>query len=152
VWRFCVARANLAADADVTPENDFLHSFPLPADCLRVLQVGAYYPSVSLSGFNGGPIQDYQIEGRYIVTRSDDALPIRYLRRVTDAGSFDATFIDAFAADLAVNTAEALTQSGSKRELAMVEFRHAIRDAVVANALEMPPEELQDDTWVVARL
>lgn len=151
VWRFCVTRAQLAA-SETAPEFEYAYQFQLPSDCLRILQVGRYYPSIVMADATSGPFQDYQLEGRQILARSDEALPLRYLKRVEDSTQFDATFIDAFAAEIAYNLAEALTQSGSKKEQALQDFKQAIRDAVVANALEMPPEDLQDDTWVMARL
>lgn len=151
VWRFCVSRENLAADVE-TPAFDFTSQYTLPSDCLRVLMAGDYYPRITLSDANGSPGQDYRVEGRKILARDSGALPILYLKRITDPTMFDAAFIDAFAAFLAYNLAEPLTQSNTKRDAALLDFNLAIRDAVRANAIENPPEELQDDTWVVARL
>ncbi len=151
VWNFCKTRENLAADVD-TPAFDFTYQYTLPSDCLRVLMAADYYPRISLSDANGSPGQDYRIEGRKILTRDSGALPLLYLKRVTDPTQFDAAFVDAFAAFLAYNLAEPLTQSNTKRDAALLDYNLAIRDAVRANAIENPPEELQDDTWVIARL
>lgn len=151
VWRFCVTRAELAAEVD-TPEFGYSYQFPLPADCLRVLQVGEYYAGVVLNDAVAGGSQEYQIERGRVLSNSSAALKLRYLALVDDPTAFDPAFDEAFAAFLAYNVAEALAQSSGKKDDALRDYRMAIRDAVLANAIENPPEELADDTWVMARL
>jgi hypothetical protein len=48
--------------------------------------------------------------------------------------------------------AEDLTQSSSKRELAWGEYKQALGAALLANAVELPPEPLPDDSWIMSRL
>lgn len=151
VWRFCVKRESLAALA-TTPEFRYSYEYQLPSDCLRVLQVGEFYPAIDLSDLVAAPNEEFQIEGRKILHDDAGPLYIRYLARIDDPAQFDVCFDEALAAFLAYNLAEALTQSNSKRELAAADFKRAIKDAVIANAIESPPSTLQDDTWVAVRV
>jgi hypothetical protein len=152
VWRFCVTRTTLAAAVD-TPAFGYDYQFPLPSDCMRVLQVGLYFPGVSLADYIGGPAADYSIEGRNVLSNDDGPLYLRYLARVTDPTQFDATFDDAFAALIAMNVAGALGQvSATKMQLIDAAYKDALREAITANAIENPPEQLADDTWLLARL
>lgn len=150
-WRFCVKRTSLAAST-TAPAFGYTYQYPLPADCLRVLQVGQYYPAPDLSNLVGGSTAEYSIEARQILSNDSGPLAVRYLARIEDPTQFDAAFDEALASWVAYNVAEALTQSSSKREQALQDFQLAIRDAVLANAIENPPQTLADDTWVAARL
>lgn len=150
-WRFSVKRAQLAASA-TAPEFGYEYQYPLPTDCLRVIQVGEFYPPPNLADLNTGNDAEWQIEGRSILHHQSGPLKIRYVRRVTDPVQFDACFDEAFACLIAHNTAEALTQSNSKKEAARQDFNQAIRDANFANAIENPPVSLADNAWLAARL
>lgn len=75
-----------------------------------------------------------------------------YLRQETDSGLYPPAFVEALAAKLAVEMAESLTGSNSKRELAWKEYEQAVKLARRINALGLPPMAVQDDTWMVAHL
>lgn len=151
VWRYAVKRDSLPALAGA-PAWGYTYQFQLPSDCLRVLQVGEYFPVPDLSNLISGGGQEYQVEGRVILSNDAGPLKLRYLSRVTDPAQFDATFDEAFASLIAFTVAEALTQSGSKKEAALRDYNMALRDAVTSSAIENPPESLADNAWIVARL
>ena len=152
VWNFCKARVELAALSDA-PAFGYNYQYQLPSDCLRVLQVGEFFPPPSLADYVGGSSAEYAIEGRRILTNDDGPIYLRYLQRVEDPTQFDVTFDAAFAALIAMNVCDALAQgSGTRLEQAKADYKDSIRDAVVANAIENPPEQLADDTWLLARL
>lgn len=150
-WRFCIKRANLAADTTV-PLWDWAYQYPLPADCMRILQVGQWYPSPDLSDLISTGGQEYVVEGKYILSNQAGPLKLRYLSRVTDPVQFDAAFDMAFSAYLAYILAEPLTASAEQKQMAYNDYRNSIKDAVIANAIENPPESLADQTWILARL
>jgi hypothetical protein len=150
-WRFCIKRANLAADTTV-PLWDWSYQYPIPADCMRILQVGQWYPSPDLSDLISTGGQEYVLEGKYILSNQAGPLKLRYLSRVTDPVQFDAAFDMAFSAYLAYILAEPLTASAEQKQMAYNDYRNAIKDAVIANAIENPPESLADQTWILARL
>ena len=150
-WRFCIKRANLAADTTV-PLWDWAYQYPLPTDCMRILQVGQWYPSPDLSDLISTGGQEYVLEGKYILSNQAGPLKLRYLSRVTDPVQFDAAFDMAFSAYLAYILAEPLTASAEQKQMAYNDYRNSIKDAVIANAIENPPESLADQTWILARL
>jgi hypothetical protein len=150
-WRFCIKRANLAADTS-TPLWDWSYQYPIPTDCMRILQVGQWYPSPDLSDLISTGGQEYVLEGKYILSNQAGPLKLRYLSRVTDPVQFDAAFDMAFSAYLAYILAEPLTASAEQKQMAYNDYRNAIKDAVIANAIENPPESLADQTWILARL
>lgn len=150
-WRFCIKRANLAADTTV-PLWDWAYQYPLPTDCMRILQVGQWYPTPDLSDLISTGGQEYVLEGKYILSNQAGPLKLRYLSRVTDPVQFDAAFDMAFSAYLAYILAEPLTASPEQKQMAYNDYRNAIKDAVIANAIENPPESLADQTWILARL
>ncbi len=150
-WRFCIKRANLAADTTV-PLWDWAYQYPLPTDCMRILQVGQWYPTPDLSDLISTGGQEYVVEGKYILSNQAGPLKLRYLSRVTDPVQFDAAFDMAFSAYLAYILAEPLTASAEQKQMAYNDYRNSIKDAVIANAIENPPESLADQTWILARL
>jgi hypothetical protein len=150
-WRFCIKRANLAADTS-TPLWDWSYQYQIPTDCMRILQVGQWYPSPDLSDLISTGGQEYVLEGKYILSNQAGPLKLRYLSRVTDPVQFDAAFDMAFSAYLAYILAEPLTASAEQKQMAYNDYRNSIKDAVIANAIENPPESLADQTWILARL
>ena len=150
-WRYSIKRANLAADSG-TPLWDWSYQYQIPTDCLRILQVGQYYPTPDLSDLISTGGQEYVLEGKYILSNQAGPLKLRYLSRVTDPVQFDTAFDMAFSAYLAYILAEPLTASGEQKQMAYNDYRNAIKDAVIANAIENPPESLADQTWILARL
>lgn len=150
-WRFCVKRAVLAAESS-TPVFDYSYQYPVPSDCLRILQINAYYPAPDLSDLISSGGQEYQLEGGKILTRSSGSLNLRYLARITDPIKFDTAFDEAFSALIAYNVCEALTQSDAKKNAALRDYKLALTEAIRANAIENPPESIADTTWLTVRL
>lgn len=150
-WRFCVKRAALAADV-ATPVFDYSYQYTVPSDCLRILQINAYYPAPDLSDLISSSGQEYVLEGGKILTRSSGVLNLRYLARIESTALFDPSFDEAFASLLAYNVCEALTQSDAKKNAALRDYRMALMDAIRANAIENPPESIADTTWITVRL
>jgi hypothetical protein len=150
-WSFAMTRTSLEALSDA-PAWGYALQYPLPTDCLRVVQVNDIWQVPGLSDAMGGPDSEpYKIEGRTIVTDFTAPLYLRYVARVTNTGDFDAAFCETLACDLAFNACEAITQSNTKKESAREDFKESIRSAIRANAIELPPEEIPDDSWMLAR-
>jgi hypothetical protein len=150
-WNFSVKREALAA-LSAAPSWGFAVQYQLPSDCLRVVQVGEFFPGPSMSDYRNRSESMWQIEGGKILTDYEAPLKIRYVARIEDTGSWDALFVEVFACRLAVEICERITQSNTKRELAWNEYGDAIKSAVRADAIENPPEPLPDDSWMLSRL
>ena len=150
-WNFSITRASLPALV-AAPSWGFDRQFQLPSDCLRVLQVGEFFPGPSMSDYRNASEAAWQIEGGKILSDEAAPLKIRYVARIEDTGSWDALFVEAFACRLAVEICERITQSNTKRQLAWDEYKEAVRMAVRADAIENPPEPMPDDSWMLSRL
>jgi hypothetical protein len=149
-WLFSLARHSLPADATV-PMFGYDYQYTLPADCLRVIQVNDYDLGPNLSDYRAAPMQLWSIEGRKIYTSLPPPLKVRTIQRITDTGLYDPCFVEALAARLAYECCERITQSDSKRQLALADYRLAIREAIQANALEVAPGDTTDDSWISVR-
>lgn len=165
-WNFATARALLPALTAI-PVFGYQFAYELPADYLRVIQVGDVYPGARrVLGTVVESQNEYQIEGQTIVTNPfpvsgqpfvpppspPGPLQLRYTRRVTDPNQFDASFVNALGCRMAMKLCEDLTQDGNKRKLAASEYREAILAALRANAIELPPDALPDNSWILSRL
>lgn len=151
-WSFTIKRVQLAADV-TAPAFEYSTRYLLPSDCLRILMIGDIWPGIDLSDYRTGPYgQDWAIENGYILRNSTGALNVRYISRVTDTSLWDSSFVEAFACKLAWETCEAITQSSEKRQLAIEEYKMAIQEARRAGAIELPPQQIADDSWMIGRL
>lgn len=151
-WSFAMERTSLSALSD-DPAWGYTAQYQLPVDCLRVVQVNDIWNIPGLSDYMGGPdAEPYRIEGRKIVTDFSAPLKIRYIKRVTDTSQFDACFVEVLAYDLAHECCEAITQSNTKKESMRQGRAQEILEAIRANAIELPPQEVPDDSWVMSRL
>ena len=150
-WSFAKTRSNLSALTS-TPAHGFDYEFQIPSDCLRLVMVGEHYVGMDLTDYRGSPVEEFTIEGRTILTNLAAPLPVIYIKRVTDTTQFQANFTKGFAAQLAMDVCEALTQSETKRARAERELSKEITLAIRANAIELPPRKLPDDEWLLSRL
>lgn len=150
-WRFSIKRASLAAHAD-TPTFGFSYQYRTPADCLKILEVGDYYPGAELTDYVNADDSAYAYENGFILTDYVAPLNLRYVARIEDPTMFDALFVESFACKLAMEIAEPLTQSNTKRDQATREYQFAVREAIRSSSIEKPPVKVADDTWLLARL
>jgi hypothetical protein len=151
-WSFAMERTTLPALVD-TPSWGYSYLYQLPSDCLRVVLVDDIWVIPGLSNYMGGPDEEpFRIVGRKIETDIGAPLKIRYVKRETDASQFDACFVEVFAADLAHACCEAITQSNTKKAGLKDDLRTEIMEAIRANAIELPPQQIPDDSWIMSRL
>ena len=135
-WNFAIKRAVLAPDS-TAPAFDYDYAFSLPTDCVRVLRPA----TVEL---------DWQIEGRKILTNDSDVLYLRYVADIEDVGQWDPSFYNVCAAALAVDICEKLTQSNTKKQLLLEEYKQAVIMAHRVDAFEAGPTDPVTDVWMEA--
>lgn len=135
-WNFAIKRTSLAI-AGTSPDWEYSNEYTLPVDFLSLLEV------------KNDP--DYRIEGGFIRTDEGTPLPIRYVARIETTGNWDPMFDEAFAAALAAEACEAITQSNTKKQILLQEKVQAIKDAFANDAIQEPPLDLRPDTWLTAR-
>jgi len=136
-WNFARARAVLAADA-TAPAFEFADQFPLPDDYLRIL------PDTD--------VEDWQIEGKSILTNDGAPLNLVYIRQITNVNDFDELFISLLVARIAVDIVEKITQSNTKAELARATYKQVKEEARRVNSFENTSRVPPDDPWLNARL
>lgn len=150
-WKFSIRRASLAA-LSAPPDSDYARQFQLPNDYLRLIEGGDIASYADLADYRAGSGSAlYSIEGRAILTNLGAPLAIRYIAQIVDTTLFDAAFDESLACRLAWECCEAITQSDSKTEAKKQEYVFSVTEARRANAIEAPPENQADDTWVMAR-
>lgn len=136
-WNFAVRRKTLAAES-TAPEWGFGAAFPLPDDCLRLVEV--------LDHTTG----EYQVEGRKILCDSS-ILYIRYVSRVQDPNLYDPLFVDSVATRLAFEMCESLTQNNTKKDALFKEYDDSLTRAKRADGQENPPQVFPEDDWTTSR-
>lgn len=145
VWVFAVSRRLLPALAEPKLPG-VSYAYNLPDDCLRVIGVGAVGQDL------GGPDGRWTLEGRLIVSEREPPLMIRYIKRETDSALYPSSFAEALASRLAVELAEALTGSTSKKEAVSKDYFQAIKRAKRINAIQNPSQALPENSWLMARI
>lgn len=150
-WKFAIIRTALPA-LNEKPAWGYNTAFQLPADFLRLVQVNDTFAVPAMTDYRDQDDSAYQIEGNQILTIFNAPLKIRYVQDVTDPGKFDALFVEAIASKLAYEACEEITQSLSKRQQAVEDYKQAMRDATLAGAIERAPQGFPDDSWMLIRL
>lgn len=139
-WNFSIGRAMLPAE--VLPEGRSIHpwetSFPLPTDCLRLLRVIDYNAD------------EWSLEGRAILANQSGPLYVQYVRDVP-VTDFDAACANAFAHRLAWKCGTRVAGSSFDETAAEAAYRRALSESRRVDAMENPPIEHHESSWVTAR-
>ena len=153
-WSFAKKRVSLSPLAAVPIGTEFNVGYNLPADCLRLVELdGAWvFSSLREAGFSGGrPV--YTIEGRTLLTNGSGAALIVYVADVSaSVSTWDAAFIEAFACRLGAELVQSIAKNLSLKQSLRQDYMEALKEARRTNAIELPPQALADDSWVLARL
>lgn len=138
VWA-CTRAAVVLPPEAAAPAFDWSHSFVLPGDCMRVLQVG-----------QRGQRLDYEARGRRILANVA-SLPIVYQQSVTDPVQWDAAMVDAACAELAARLAYPITQSASMAQQMEAKARQLLREAQAISGQDDPPQDWADSPFIEVR-
>ena len=137
-WNCAIKRAVLAPDA-VAPAFGYSNSFELPADFLRVLEVGT-----------AGNQIDYLVEGRTIQA-STTVLQLRYVFRNEVENTWDSALVELATLSMASVLAYPVTQSTALAQSLKQELELALRRARAIDGQEDPPQTLGDERLLAAR-
>lgn len=138
-WNFAMARKGLSAEALDDVPYPWGYSFPLPSECLRLVEV------LNLSE------DDYQLEGRAILCNSMGPVYIRFLRDVEEPALWDAKFAVAFSRRLAVQIGTRIAGSSYDRSAGWQMYQDALAQAKRVDARENPPIAYEPTGWELAR-
>lgn len=144
-FNFSLKRFELTAQAPTDPNYQtpypYASRFPLPVESLRLVAVL-------------GPaeiLEDYRVEGGAVLADTDGPVWVKCVIDKTEAGSWDALFVEAFAARLGFEIADTLTGDKDRKARCWTEFHELTKDAAGVDAKEDPPEAPYDSSWVTAR-
>jgi len=137
-WNCCIKRVVLAPDA-VAPAFGYGYSFELPADFMRVLEVGE----------NGNQI-DYLVEGRTIQATTT-VLELRYVFRNEVESTWDASLVKLATLAMAAALAYPVTQSAAMQQTMEEKLEMSMRRARAVDGQEDPPQMLGDERLLASR-
>lgn len=143
-WNFAIKRTTLASSG--TPDFGFTYKFPLPDDNIQFL--GIYDANEPAQNYTSSTIP-YKNEGNNILC-DEASLPIFYVSDVTNTALFDPTFDEAFGLDLAKDLAYALSTGLKRVEQITRDFKEAIKEARLSNAISTQPEIMYASEWLDA--
>ena len=150
VFHFAKRRKKIAAAAS-TPSFGYAYAYAIDADVARVLMVGDSYPAAVLSDYVGAPTETWTIEDGHILTDLVAPLPVIWTVNSTPVGAWDPCFARLMACDLADRVAVRITASESIKTRIAAERREAVSEAVRSNAIELPPRQIADGSWLATR-
>lgn len=145
-WRFLRARAELDTPIVTAPAFDWLYHFNLPADCIRVWQVGT----------KDRPI-DYELEFNATLAVGNiltnvTPVPIVYSKAFTDETYFPLWFVYLMQSAMKARLAYRVTNSQSVAAAAKEEFVDLLRRERAIQGTEVLPEEVGGASeWLAAR-
>ena len=136
-WVFAVEDDYLLTLNDTLADVDQPYKYILPVDCLRPIR---------------GKYTEWKQRGTYLYS-ANSTLKISYIRNAAES-EFDPLFNEVLACKVAFESAEYVTQSSTKRAVALQAYDDAISEAKKANAFVVGPEDVtfddNDFSWVTA--
>lgn len=171
-WNFTRVYAQLPAST-AQPLFEYEFAYQLPADYLRlemaaqivtgnqpqlagnptVTSLGIGMPGTDLTDYQSGRAQDYRIVGnKMLYAHYPPPIAIIYAQRVVDPNMFDSAFVESLACYIAYKLAGRITGSAGKKRDLLQDFQISLREAVMTKSIELPPETIPDDTWVLSRI
>jgi hypothetical protein len=145
-FNFAMTRAALTAQAATDPNYvtpfPFDSRFPVPPDCLRV---------VELYDATGCLLSVYKYEARAILADGTGPLTLVYGRDVTEIGDWDDLSIQALVARIGYAIADTLAGDRGRKQDCWAEFQRLSKDTGGVDAKEDPPEQAYDSSWVTSR-
>ena len=137
-WNCTIKRALLAPDA-TPPAFGYDNQFELPADFLRVLEVG-----------QAGIQIDYLVEGRSILADAT-SLQLRYVYLNEVENTWDASLVGLLTLAMACAMAYPITQSSALQAAFEQKLAMAKKVARAVDGQEDPPQTLGDERLYAAR-
>lgn len=125
-WSFAKKRVALPASA-TAPVFGFGSGYPVPADFIRLIAI-ENEPRFDIEADPSG--------SQWIVTNAASPLNIIYIYDITDTGRYPPSFVDAFAARLAFDACEDITQSNTKGQTNWERYQAYLLKAKTLNGLQ----------------
>lgn len=139
-WKFALKRQTLSAST-VDPVWGLTYAYPLPSDCLRVLDVED----------NDVEWRVEQHESALAVITDNASCKILFIQDVENTSLFDANFDEALALSIAMDLAIPLTAQNSLMDSLERRFRAVLAQARSFSAQQGSVQSVQAEQWLVAR-
>jgi len=136
-WNCFVHRVSLSAAAE-SPLYQFANAYDMPSDWMRTLHV------------NGQAYDDWNVEGRTLVTNAPSPIMMKYLR-LTDVSTWDVMFKSCLAAKLAMYWSEPIVKSSTLTQAMTTLFVEELKQAISTDSIEKVGTVIIADDWLIAR-
>jgi hypothetical protein len=126
--------------------------FRLPANYLgKAPQAPKAGSQSNLGAPSNMPLNDWELEGNYIVSGENGPINFRFVADVTDVTKMDDMFCEGLACRVALEVCETLTQSTAKTQSIASQYQKFMTEARMVNAIETGPEEQPLDDFIACR-
>lgn len=151
-WFFAKKQATLPQNAE-PPLFRFQRAFNVPSNFVRLVELDDKWVFTTIRWIDVNPIPPYEMHGRAILTDLAAPLRITYLQDVTDDPTiWTPLFANCVSAALAIRLAMPLTKSEGMVSLASKIYGSELTRAKRSNAIQMPPAQIPDGSWITARV
>ncbi|OIO01948.1 MAG: hypothetical protein AUJ49_06995 [Desulfovibrionaceae bacterium CG1_02_65_16] len=141
-WNCAIREARLAASAS-NAGWQYQSAYPLPADCLRVLEV--------CSG--GVCVEEWEAQAGAVLCDETGALDLAYIARLDDPRLYDPLLCEVLTARLSATLAYPITASTALAQSFWAAYADKLREARGVDAREAsPPAAPAPTTWLAAKL
>jgi hypothetical protein len=127
--------------------------FPLPYGFLKK---GPQHPGEGQVSPLGAPLylihDDWVIEQPYLISGCSTPFAMRYVADVTNVAAMDPMFCEGFAARVALELAEPITQSTAKVQTIGQIYRRFMGEATIVDGIENGSDEPAEDDLIACRL
>jgi len=139
----CATKLLQLQQSSTTPAWKWDYAYPLPADCLRILEV---------VGEDELPVSDWEQMNGDILCDEDSPVYLAYVRREEDPTKYDALLCKVFEAALAAEIAFPLTASVTARQTAEGLLEKRMREARGVDARQAAKvQQLVPSSWAAAK-
>ena len=151
-WKFSLTRTVLPALTNPPANTPYAYGYQLPPNCLKVLDINGLRQDLGCYNYRSGLEKLYEFQGSVLLTMIAAPITLHYVQDVTSTTAFDPLFINALSAALARKTAYRLTQSNSIVTLCEREYKKAMAEATMMDAIEKLPEGQAESSFILSRL
>ncbi len=154
-WLF--AKQKFRPQQDLTPPlYGFAYSYTIPEPCLRLIEIRDIFVGSPALGpvYMGESVRRwYEREGSKIHTDFGAPLNCSGVFRVENEGLWDPLFIQYFVMCLAVAGFNSLTRKGAQPMQQLLDRQKVAKNmATRGNAIQEPPDDIPDDSWIMSRV
>lgn len=143
-WKFALARDQLAAD-ETAPAWRWSYRYQIPTDSIRII------PPTYNGEWNGTPIP-YEVEQDFILCDQEAPLRLRYVKRITNEGTFTNGFCELLCLRLARRMAHWMTGKASMIKEIDALYKEAYAEVITEETVQVAQDDYYDTDILGQRL